>query len=133
MGPVEAFKKLGYETGNNYDWTVLNDNGLCLALWGGEISWTRETTPVFDTRCDSGLMDWRKDPKHEKRLSHLQHAWDRLRGRVHVVIRDGMPDDNPGTAQAWLRQGTYWALRETPNFETRDFCVRLRRDGETEE
>lgn len=133
MGPVEAFKKLGYETGNNYDWTVLNDNGLCLALWGGEISWTRETTPVFDTRCDSGLMDWRSDPKNIKRLEHLQAARDKWAGRVDIIVRQGKPkpDENDGTAQAWeqkgKRKGTWWCC-DVLNLETRDFVIRLKSD-----
>ena len=126
-GPIEEFKRLGYEPENNYVWSVLKEDGLCLALWDGEIDQKRERTMVFDTRLDSSPTDWRDDPKAEKRLRELEIARARFGGRVDVVLRRGTPDENDGTAQAWepigRRAGTYWRCDEL-DIEAREFVIR---------
>jgi hypothetical protein len=133
MGPVAAFRELGYELPNPYAWSVKCDKGVCLALWGGEISWSGHDS-MFDTRVHAGKTDWRSDPKAEMRLAHLRDTWSKWNGRVDLVVREGTPNANNGTAQAWKpigkRAGTYWRLREEPDYENREFAICLFRPSE---
>lgn len=122
MGPVEAFGKLGYRLANPYDWSAREGVRICIALWRDEIAWKREVTPVFDSRVDAGPGEWRSSPKAIARIDLLSQARETRRGRIDVVIRDGKPDDNPGTAEAWNRPGTYWKCDQ---LDHADFVVRL--------
>ena len=124
MGPVEAFRKLGYRLASAYDWSASRSDGVCVALWRDEIDWKREPTPVFDTRMDAGPGDWLLNPKAIDRIMLLETARKRHDGRVDVVVRDGGPDDNPGTAEAWNRGGTYWRCDEL-DAEAGEFVMRL--------
>ena len=130
MGPIEAFEKLGYRPNNHYVWSVLTEDGLCLALWDGEIDRKREGTMVFDTRLDSSPTDWRDDPKAAARLHELEVARRRFDGRVDIVLRRGTPDENDGTAQPWLQEGTrkgaYWRCDHL-DVAGREFVIRLHR------
>ena len=133
MGPIEAFRRLGYEPANNYVWSVLKDDGLCLALWDGEIDRTREPLMVFDTRLDAGPTDWRDDPKAMERLRQLRIASEKFDGRIDVVLRRGTPHANDGTAQAWERIGarasTFWRCDDL-DLNAREFVIRLHRSGD---
>ena len=128
MGPIEAFKKLGYRPNNHYVWSVLKEDGLCLASWDGEIDRKREGTMVFDTRLDAGPADWRDNPEAAARLEELGVARRKFDGRVHMALRRGTPDENDGTAQPWLREGarkgTSWR-RDHLYVAGREFVIQL--------
>ncbi len=126
MGPVEAFKKLGYQVGSNYDWSVENERGVCLAIWSQEVDW--KNTPSLDTRKLSNDENWRANPKTIARTQALLRSKETAGGRVDVVIRRGSPKDNDGTAFAWLpeqRKKQAWFCTDIFP-ETNDFIIALK-------
>ncbi len=126
MGPIEALKKLGYSPNSNYDWFAQDSDGVCLILWRDEIVWQPQPARL-DTRTLANTSDWRSDPKSFQRIEALEKAIQQFSGRLDVVVRNGNPVENDGSAFPWdikIRKHMWHCAETFP--ETNDFILELR-------
>jgi hypothetical protein len=114
MRYTEAFKKLGYTLDNHQtDWSVANENGVCISLWQEKL--VRKLPPYFDT--DEAWPDGEPGTTttgFKKRTEHIKIACEEFGGFVDVVLRDGSYQGRHGNSMPWdwKRRGGRWKITE---------------------